>query len=194
MQPDTIESKTHQLFSKAMRTGLKIEHELDVEWGMKVDIDEVAILFPGDSSLQQFAAIIHRDLGWHVFNTADSGAVTEMGANGSGEPLESYEAHYVFMSSQLAPDVRLELMVIRSGFSSIHTPLIDKNNFEPAVVHASWKCPSIEAYMSSLRRLSDKRIPCSREYMSDYGRFSYWGKDAPHFKPRVNLRDQPKHG
>ena len=175
---------SYSLLRRAMRVGNKAESELALTWGLSVDVDEVAILFNNESQLQQFSNDIHRQYGWHIFNVVESGLVNEVGLRGSHQQ-DSYEATYVFVSHLLVLGIRLELMLVRSGQASLHDDVSD-----PRIMHASWKTPSLEAYESHMRTLDDQLVPIAKEYVSDYGRFSYWGHEAPYLKPRVNLRDQ----
>jgi hypothetical protein len=172
------------LLGRAQRLAIKARQELSM-LGLQVVVDEVAIVWRTAQELYEFANDIHRDHGWHIFNTVeDSGPIVSSDPHDNSRA--AYRAKYVFVSHP-STSVRLELMVVLGGDSHIHAPLLEADSH--SIAHASWKAPSIESYRSQVRRLVDAGLSCKGAYSSDYGRFSYWGAFHPYLKPRVNLRD-----
>lgn len=175
------------LLRRAVRAAHRAEADLSMSYGYDVKVNEAALLFGDEDTLYQFAEDIHRDHAWHIFNTVeDSGPIVSTQA---GDDRTAYHAKYVFVSDYRRPDFRLELMLIREGYSSVHSPMLSDSSDRPHLVHVSWKAPSLEAYGSQLRRLRDAGIKEVAALSSDYGHFSYWGMLWPYLKPRVNLRD-----
>lgn len=179
------------MLRNCLRTAARAEAELSMQWGLQVKIDEVAILFPHLDPLYKFYEQIHRDHAWHVFNTVeDSGPINS--ARHHASDSYTYRAGYVFVSHP-ATHVRLELMTLRDGHSPIHSHLMEDPRAVAGgavIVHASWKAPTLAAYLSQVRRLEDQNLKVGHEFVSDYGRFGYVGPVVPYLKPRVNLRDQ----
>lgn len=155
-------------------------------WGVTLaDIDEIALLFPGQHEANSWIMDAVRDEDVHHFNAAFDTV------NTSPIPSE-YFVRYDFLSLR-GRSYRIEAMQLITGTSPLHAPLVKQaEQFQvPVPVHLSFKCENEEVYQRSVYRLEQNDFEAAQRCRSTYGIFSYW--KHPEFdlyiKPRVNMRD-----
>lgn len=178
--------------------------------GAKANVDEMALIFPGDAELLAYLRYAVRVPGYELFNAAYDHVHVE--------PIRTgYDASYWFMTTpDYVPDVkgyRLELMVLAGGYSPLHNWLADKAVQREEMpyrttIHGSFKCSDEEGYAEAVHALRSAGYESIQRCRSSYGRFSYWMQQDPDYwknggsashpawllKPRVNLRDAKKVG
>lgn len=158
--------------------------------GGGAQIDEVALLFHDQESLSNFVRVVVQQEGYELFNSAsDIVSVHPLGS--------SYGVDYWFLRTPYA--YRLELMQLTSPGSPLHEYLLSRSSrwHLPVPVHASFKCPTEDAYATAVHTLRREGLESVQLCRSSYGTFSYWQEptatgvlDRPlYVKPRVNLRD-----
>lgn len=104
---------------------------------------------------------------------------------------EMYRTRYEFV--QVDDTLRIEAMFVEGGDAPLHDRHFEiyEGPYGWALVHASFKCKTMDHYRGALENLNDGvRLSLRREYVNGYGLFSYWeGFPGLYIKPRVNLRD-----
>lgn len=175
-------SMIHDLYERAGKLGKVLKDR----YGIDVDIDEVALMFPDNESAQSFIQdCMVSNNGFVHFNAALDGVSTE--------PIRSgYSVRYDFLREGDVP-IRLECMVIQTGVSPLHAALAQDVGWTdaPIPVHFSFKCTSEYDYKMACEALTDAGMTASQECASTYGQFSYWriNEESVYIKPRVNTRD-----
>lgn len=167
------------------------QQQLSLDLMMPGTIDEVSILFKTVGMMERFVGWAEQ-FGWHNFtsvrrDTADQmygNSLAQIGNAGDG----AFDVRFEFLRprNQQGGELgfRIECMCILEGFAPLHERLP-----EGAIAHASWKATNRLHYMQVCDVLERTALPKMAEYANSYGRFAYYGREAPYFKPRVNLRD-----
>lgn len=176
-----------ELLNHARDGWIKMNEMVRGMFGPGVTIDEMALLFPEESSLSAWVKrVVARD-GYELFNVAQDTVET-------GPIPSKYDVEYWFLRTPF--DYRLELMRLAGGYSPVHSAI----DIAPEVIsrgvvipiHASFKVPDLMAYASANRTLLQEDWECAQKCDSSYGVFSYWAQEQHEgwfLKPRVNLRD-----
>lgn len=147
----------------------------------QTDFDEVALLCPDEDELER---VVHEAVKHCGFDNFNSQRNTVYGVGSDDE----YRVRYEFLRLSAVENLRIEVMSILDGHSTVHRPYLTRS--VPTIIHLSYKCPTWEEYV---RRLDAMGQPFA-QYESSYGRFAYYGDNPPYIKPRVNLRDQVEDG
>lgn len=159
---------------------------VDTKWHRN-GCDEVSLLFEDADLLLAFVqeAKAH---GLEHFNSASDNVQATL--TGMATPY-SYRVQYEFL--RVVPeDWRIEAMALLGGHSPLHHDyLVTRGSGAP--VHCSFKCPTLERYEETIKKMEDNGWVKAMDCVSVYGRFSYWQhREWPswaYVKPRVNLRD-----
>lgn len=150
-------------------------------------VDEMALYFPRRDYLFSFMAKAVRD-DWVVFNMdEDEVQVSPINSN--------YGVEYWFLRKEGVP-YRLEMMVVRDGFSPYHGALqevSERHGLALVLAHASFKVSDEARYAASGVALRNAGYEVAQHCTSTYGRFSYYlnpeRETMPPLKPRINVRD-----
>lgn len=170
----------------------KAQQAMDLDLMIQGRIDEVSILFKSIGIMERFIGWVEQN-GWFNFasvkkDTADQlygNSLAQIGNRGG----PAFEVTFEFLKPKggefmFPDDWRIECMFIHpGGFAPLHERIP-----EGGIAHVSWKCINPAHYQRTLE-VMPAGVPKMAEYRNSYGMFSYFGSNAPHFKPRVNLRD-----
>lgn len=153
--------------------------------GTQFNVDEMSLLFHDEEVLATFVRAAVAQEGYTLFNSAYDTVQTR--------PLRSeYHVRYWFLSTP--HDYRLELMTAYRG-SPLHDRMMASFPGGAVGVHASFKCPTEEAYAQANAALYRNGYEPVQFCLSSYGKFGYWMQEESEgmpdwfLKPRVNLRD-----
>lgn len=163
----------------------KIAHyELSGYWGGDIGtgIDEMSLLFRNQDQLEAVREEAVK-IGWEQFNeTAEILTCTSQDAQQFGR---STTVWFSFWRKKGVP-YRIEAMTYTPGLGGLplHDHALLVSGGEPVIIHASFKPADYDTFIHS------QPGEPTLEYRNDYGKFSYWGRQATYLKPRVNLRDE----
>lgn len=156
-------------------------------------IDEVAILFADEAQLDEWLGFAEKD---HMLRH-DRTEHDTMHRNDTRR-AQAWRVRFEFLQVTLhadAPTWRIEAMVVLGGRAPLHQAMLAATEGRPAIIHASYKLPGVDAYHEEVQRLMSNGMTMQAGYTNSYGVFSYWnsGDGAPvtnvYLKPRINLRD-----
>ena len=174
-----------QIMSAAIKARTDAQKNLDLVFHIGMEVDEVAVYFEKKGDLDQFLAYAVNQ-GMEHFNSVPSDAMHQIYGNSEmGIPNRAGHAFDVRFEFLRIPnsDWRIEAMQVLDGWAPLHRRL---RSGEIAHVSGKVQAGSLH-YYSVLRAALSKRLTCQAEYLNSYGRFAYFGDEAPYFKPRVNL-------
>lgn len=166
--------------------------ELNIDYGIQRQVDEVSLLFQWGHELDRFVNAA-KYLGLEHFNSVPSDTMIRTGVS------EGFIVRFEFLRIPKV-DWRIEAMQIIAGLAPLHRERLRKSG-AGCVVHASFKCEDVQDYADAKAQLRQRRVhfetrlESAAEYSNSYGIFSYWQSERgsllqrPYFKPRVNLRD-----
>ena len=170
----------------------KVQHHYHVAhdelvgyWGGDIGpgIDEMSLLFHDKTSFE-FALEEATTLGWEQFNTSIE--VLTCTSHSAPQFRKYTHVYFSFWRKDGVP-YRIEAMTYTPGNGGLplhdHALLVSEGR--PVIIHASFKPRDYDDF------ISHQPGQPTLEYRNDYGKFSYWGRQATYLKPRVNLRDQP---
>lgn len=195
---EMIPEEDYAIIVRDVLESLRLEWVEINEWlrglfGVGVAADELALLFHDRNVLSSFLQVAVHEEGYELFNSASDYV--------NVHPLGStYRTEYWF--ARTPHPYRLELMELTQEGSPLHEYLLRESRrvYLPIPVHASFKCPTEEAYADAVHALRRDGLEVVQQCRSSYGAFSYW--QSPTFggtrerrfyiKPRVNLRDVPE--
>lgn len=176
-----------------------IQFELDTEYYIKANVDEMSIVFSLPHALEGFVQWA-KEIGYEHFNTVVKDDVTLVDHSPAFDNLEPNEANngfqvrFEFLRITGAP-WRIEAMCILGGHAPLHANALDEFG-EGACIHASFKERDSDTFKARKRSMANpgngfKALEFLAEYRNSYGRFAYFGKAGlpPYIKPRINLRD-----
>lgn len=170
------QNKFPELLGRATSIQRHMDYEADVQLGLRVQVDEVAILFKDSAVLSDFVAWCVRE-GVDNFNSVERDTMRRQDTDGQ------FDVRFEFLRIP-GMDWRIEAMCVLDGMAPLHDSQADGS-----IIHASYKLEDAWAYANHQTKLNGGLIKRQAEYVNSYGRFSYWGPGAPYLKPRVNLRD-----
>lgn len=159
---------------------------LDLDLGIgNFAVDEVAIVCGDERMLEKVVADTEVMHGWKRFNSVPRDKMRRrMGLL----RRQSFDVRFEFLQPSEV-DYRIEAMTVLSGSAPLHSQHLIQYG-DPSVVHASFKCKSLEEYDRVRVALHGMNaLPFKAEYSNSYGVFSYWKCGHYFLKPRVNLRD-----
>jgi hypothetical protein len=173
----------------------RAQFELDTEYFVLANVDEVALVFGDERRLEDFVDWCIRVPELDNFNSVQQDTMHMTHNEMTEFPTQDFDVRFEFLSHE-DWDWRIEAMCVLSGSAPLHTQALEEYG-EGAPIHVSWKCDTLEDYQARVRTLDHpasptfQKLPRLAEYTNSYGRFSYFGalNILPYFKPRVNLRD-----
>ena len=185
------ETAAMELILKAEKAQAKAQQELSLSLLMAGQIDEVSLLFATESQLDLFIKAAKK-LGMENFNSVTD--TLERQDEGG-----CFGVRFEFLRWP-GSDWRIEAMCVAGSVAStdlsiapLHSAALERNGWEPVVVHASFKVGTEGEYVgvaAVMAQQFDNVGGMRAEYRNTYGRFSYFGDGTSYyFKPRVNLRD-----
>ncbi len=154
--------------------------DLDLVMHVGMVIDEVAVYFDRTTELDAFVEEAS-ERGW----VADRGASVPLDAMFEDGIVMGFNVRFEFLHKENVP-WRIEAMHVLDGWAPLH-----RRSNAGDIIHVSGK---VEAgnrgqYENLKLVLARAGLPFQKEYGNNYGVFSYFGHQAPYFKPRVNMRD-----
>jgi hypothetical protein len=169
---------------KAQKTA---QQHLSLDLMIPGNIDEVSILFKSVGMMERFIGWAEQ-FGWHNFATVKKDTAEQLFGNSLAQignvAGPAFDVRFEFLKMRKDPSsFRIECMCILDGFAPLHERLP-----QGAVAHASWKAANRLHYQQVCEQVG-RALPKMAEYENSYGRFAYYGNEAPHFKPRINMRD-----
>lgn len=186
-----------QLLETVRKRHRRTQYLMDVEAFIPGTIDEMAILFPDNDTLESFMFLAASTPGIRHDRSVESDHMNYLPRGvGDGEwaPFEDgWDVRFEFFKT--SEPYRIEAMVRLGGHAPLHEVALEEQGGKPCVFHASFKQHSVEGYEEMKQRLSErtrKGAAFEAEYQNSYGRFSYWSVSVIpwlYVKPRVNLRD-----
>lgn len=195
-------------FQESLNTAKRIfrltEYMAAVEFCLPAPIDEVSLLFHDRQTLKEFVAWAKGKGELEHFNSVPKDLMVCLWADWQEEVYseaqapfrhaENFEVRFEFLR---IPDTnwRIEAMCVLGGTAPLHEAWLETIG-DGCVVHASYKLPSLEAYVAHVPALMGAPLEKRATYVNSYGRFSYYshehlahGFDRWLLKPRVNTRD-----
>lgn len=143
-------------------------------------IDEIALLWENAAELDSFVQWAGSAGGMDWFNSVQTDRMERQDKPGE------FDVRFEFLRYPDA-DWRIEAMCVLGGDAPLHSKHL-KVVGNGAIVHASFKVQSEDAYWDSFNWMEEAQFFKVAEYLNSYGWFSYWDSlDSLHyFKPRVN--------
>lgn len=167
------------------------QQQLHLDMMMGGTIDEVSLLFKSVGMMERFIGWCEGRGDWVNFSSVKRDTATQLYGNSLAQignvAGPAFDVRFEFLKPRgTGPyPFRIECMCILEGFAPLHERIP-----EGGVAHASWKCHNLAHYNLTCEGLDRAaHLPKMAEYANSYGKFAYFGNEAPHFKPRVNLRD-----
>lgn len=177
-----------QLIRAAMNKHKKTQYIMDVVSIIPGTIDEMAILFPNEETLDAFVFMAARDPIVMHDRTVERDEMVRVDDTGR------WHVRFEFFK-MAGMRFRIEAMTVLDGHAPLHESALKKAKGNPNIFHASYKRFTEDGYeqcKDQLNRQVKEPVIMEAEYVNSYGRFSYWSANAIPFlylKPRVNLRD-----
>lgn len=173
------------LVQRCARSHRQAQYRMDTVLLRGIEIDEVSMLFATVVDLNAFMHHSESDRMMEHFDSVDCDTMSRIDGG------ESFDVRFEFLRLRGAT-WRMELMCVLGGLAPLHSRALALQS--PALVHASYKTPDLEAYEKETKNLFDDadHYEMEAEYVNSYGMFSYWTVPAigsVYLKPRVNLRD-----
>lgn len=166
----------------------RVQYELDTTHLLKATCDEVALLFSGEDTLNEWVTWA-KGQGYEHFGSIERDRMVETWSGGT-----EFDVRFEFLRLEGFP-FRIEAMCVLDGSAPLHEATLERYG-NGAVVHVSWRAApngDSHGYVRHRQVLEHLDAPLRplREYRNSYGIFCYYGdEDKPPFlKPRVNLRD-----